>query len=299
LKFEEHVWGEDYYFEAAKSSIKIYLHLYDNPSINKEDDEPDYSKMTAAEKKKAKAVARKKAALAKKKEVAEKKKSEDKASENGGQKNAPKKGEKLSWVEEDPEGKDLLNKDPLEEARKLSSILSKHSPNRVGSWALQFDVAIRRKKGLMALQALCNMKRLDPKSPLLVTRLADFAMKMDSFKVEGPAKTVLTEESESLFSGKSLTDFVADLTKEARSDPLTSLPLRCVVTEVLVTTKAEDVWSAAKLIVDGGINSRGVSIESCRDALGSLKRLGKEASSFVDEWIKIVKEKYPLLNSFD
>ena len=298
LKFEEHVWGEDYYFEAAEGSIKIYLHLYDNPAISQEDKEPDYSKMTAAEKKKAKAIARKKAAQAKKKEEAEKKKIEEKASENGGQKNAAKKGEKLSWIEEDPVGKELLKKDHLEEARKLSSILSKHSPNRVGTWVLQYDVAIRRKKGMMALQALCNMKRLDPNSPYLVTRMADFASKMDTFEVEGTAKTVMTEEVTSLYDGRSLTEFVADVTKEARSDPLASLPFRCAVTEVLVTTNTEDAGSAAKLIVDGGINSRGVSVDSCRDALATLKGLGKEASSSVDQWIKVVSEKYPLLNSF-
>lgn len=299
LKFEDHVWGEEYYFEAAEGTIKIYLHLYDNPVNNQEVKDPDYSKMTAAERKKAKAIARKKAAQAKKKQEAEKKRNEEKASENGGQKNAPKKGEKLSLVEEDPEGKELLKRDPLEEASKFSAILSKHSPNRIGTWVLQYDVAIRRNKPLLALQALFNMKRLDSKSPFYVTRLTDFALRVDSYKLEeGPAKTVLTEESAALFSGKSATDFVSDVAKEARSDPLTSLPLRCAVAEVLVTTKLEDRASAAKLVVEGGIDSRGVTIESCRAALATLKGLGKEATSSAEEWTSIVKKRYPMIKNF-
>ena len=95
LKFEDNLWGEDYYFKAAEGTIQIYLNLHDNPSIMKESEEPDYSKMTASERKKAKAIARKKRAQAEKKE-AEKKKQLD-GSENGGRrKNAQqKKGAKM------------------------------------------------------------------------------------------------------------------------------------------------------------------------------------------------------------
>ena len=204
----------------------------------------------------------------------------------------------MSWIEEDPDGKEMLKKNYLEEARKLSSMLSMHSPNRVGTWVLHFDIAMRRNKGMMALQALCNMKRLDPKSPCLITRMADFALKKDSFKFEGTANDVFTAEVSAVYDGKSLSEFVADVTKEARRDPLASLPLRCAVAEVLVKTKTEDFDFASKLIVNGGIKSRGVSIDSCRDALATLKGLGKDASSSTDEWIKLVKEKYPLLTNF-
>ena len=69
LKFEDNLWSEDYYFSAASGIVKIYLHLYDNPATTKEDAEPDYSKMTAAERKKAKATARKKKKKAEKMEA--------------------------------------------------------------------------------------------------------------------------------------------------------------------------------------------------------------------------------------
>ena len=69
LRWENSLWGHDVYTSAAECIIKIYLSLFDNPpKIEVDNIEPDYSKMTAAERKKAKAQARKK-----------KKKAEDRA----------------------------------------------------------------------------------------------------------------------------------------------------------------------------------------------------------------------------
>ncbi|KAG7359972.1 NMDA receptor-regulated protein 1 [Nitzschia inconspicua] len=294
LKFEDNVWGEEYYFRAAKGTIQIYLHLHDNPSDSKKDTEPDYSKMSAAERKKAKAVARKKAAQAKKKEDA-KKKNDDTPAENGQQ---TKKGEKLSPVEEDPEGDDLLKKDPIEEAKNYSSILSKHCPKRIGTWVLQYDVAIRRKKPMMALQALIKMKMLDPSSPEFVIRLADFGSKLPSFQLDGAAKTVVTEETSLLFNGKSVAEYITALAKEARTDPKTSLPLRVAIAETLVKTKSEPVSSAATLIVEGGIESRCVSVDACRAALMTLNGFGGEASGLADQWISAVRARFPLIKDF-
>ncbi|EED94562.1 predicted protein, partial [Thalassiosira pseudonana CCMP1335] len=60
LKFEDDIWGLPYYGRASEEIIKIYLHLIDNPAKSQSDEEPDYSKMTPAERKKAKNIARKK-----------------------------------------------------------------------------------------------------------------------------------------------------------------------------------------------------------------------------------------------
>merc|ERR1712194_587890 len=169
-------WGEDYYFTAAEGISRIYLMLFDNPEITKQDEGPDYSKMTAAQRKKAKAIARKKRAQAEKKEAAAKKKKEQEAAENGDQKNAPKKGSKPSFIDEDPDGKELLKANPLEEAKKYSAILSKHCPKRLGTWALQYDVSIRRKKVMLALQAILRLKSLDSINAAYVSRIVDFAL---------------------------------------------------------------------------------------------------------------------------
>lgn len=152
LRYEDHVWGEEYYRRAAEGIIGIYLHLYDNPSISAGEQEPDYSKMTAAQKKKAKAVARKKKKAAEKKAAEAAEKQEQKgqdAKENG---NKAKKSQPEAEKDTDPDGKELLKKDPLEEANKYSAILAAHAPNQPSTWMLRYDVAIRRGKALIAMQ---------------------------------------------------------------------------------------------------------------------------------------------------
>jgi len=61
LDWEDHLWGQPFYRRAAEGTIRIYLMVHDDPSITAAyKEEPDYSGMSAAEKKKAKAIARKK-----------------------------------------------------------------------------------------------------------------------------------------------------------------------------------------------------------------------------------------------
>jgi ribosomal protein S17E len=296
LKFEDNLWGEDYYFTAAEGSIRIYLQLHDNPDMGNADAEPDYSKMTAAEKKKAKAISRKKKAQAEKE--AEKRKQEPENAENGGGHVLAQQKKGKSPVEEDAEGKDLLKKDPLEEAKKYSAILSKHCPNRLEAWVLQYDVAIRRKKLLLALQALIKMKSLEPNSAGYISRLVDFSVKLPSFQIEGAVGTVLTEESSKLLSGNTVAGYVTELACKARVDPTTPLPVRVAIAESLVVSKSESAATAAAIIVEGGIHSRGVCVESCRAALTALKGFGSEASESTKQWINVVKHRFHLAKEF-
>ncbi|KAI2513134.1 NMDA receptor-regulated protein 1 [Fragilaria crotonensis] len=67
LDWEDALWGQPYYRRAAEGTIRLYKTIYDDPSILADLQEPDYSEMSAAEKKKAKAVARKKKKAAEKK----------------------------------------------------------------------------------------------------------------------------------------------------------------------------------------------------------------------------------------
>jgi N-alpha-acetyltransferase 15/16, NatA auxiliary subunit len=119
LQWEDELWGQVYYRQAAEGTIRVYLSLYDDPTLVSHVMEPDYSTFSAAERKKAKAAARKKKKV-------------------GG--------------DDEMEGKDLLLKDSLEECRKLLSLLTKHAPKELSTWILQYDVSIRRGKHMMALQ---------------------------------------------------------------------------------------------------------------------------------------------------
>lgn len=168
LRFEDELLGEEYYGRAASGIIRIFLHLYDKPPDADEDEEPDYSNMNAAEKKKAKAVARKKKKAAEKKaaEDAERRKKLEEEStanlsaENGSKKKGVNKPGKIAVADADPEGLEFLKRDPLEEASKLAATLAMQAPKRFSTWMMQYDVAIRRRKGLLALQvSSCYLHR--------------------------------------------------------------------------------------------------------------------------------------------
>ena len=278
LRWEDNLWGEDYYFSAAEGIIRIYLHIADNPSVL-DYNEPDFSAMTAAERKKAKAIARKKKKVSEKKE-------EDSSNSKG----------KVSPVDEDSEGKELLKLDPLDEAKKYSSILSRHCPRRFGTWSLQYDVAIRRKKWLLALQALCKMESLDADDARYVSRLIDFSLTLESLLgLSDPAKTVLTEELPKRLKGESGKSFVAEAAKHIRCGNVVGLPYRVAIAEALVKTGLEDPEAAASLIVDGGLDIPGVSVDTSVAALESIKKLGCATKTSADRWIAVVQLRFPAL----
>ena len=149
LKFEDEIWGLPFYRHAAEEVIKIYLKIIDKPAQSTSEEEPDYSKMTPADRKKAKNIARKK------KKAQEKNGSNGIADEDNSANtadNGNKKVNKNHPVNQDQNGVELLALDPAEEAKKFASILVRHAPKIISSWALQYDISVRRGKMLVALQ---------------------------------------------------------------------------------------------------------------------------------------------------
>jgi ribonuclease PH len=96
-----------------------------------------------------------------------------------------------------------------------------------------------------------------------------------------------------------LVDFVLSAFEQTKRDPLTSLATRIEVAKALVKTKTASVSDAASLIVDAGLNGRGVTVSSCREALKTLKSFGDEAGNATAKWISIVTERFPLLRDFN
>jgi len=289
LRYEDVVYGHDFFCRAAEGIIRIYLHLYDNPA-NNDAEEPDYSKMSAAERKKAKAIARKKKKASEKKVEDRKAKGSD--AENGKANN--QKDGKNAVVDEDPLGTEYLKKDPLEEARKYSLMLSKYAPNRLQTWMLQYDVAMRRKKPMLAMQALYRARSLDPGSSELFVRTIEFAGKINEFDSStGAALIVLTDELPELLGNQSIGDFIDMTVSKILEDPLTDLPMRTAVVKVIAESKPGSLKDALLLITKGGIDSRKVTVETCLAALNLLKDLGVEAADSSKEWSQAVRNRFP------
>ena len=288
LRFEDELYGLNYYCRAAAGIIRIYLHLLDHPEED-ETKEPDYSTMTAAEKRKAKNVARQKKAAEKKAEEAKEK--NDAANKN------KQKGSKLATSDEDPMGKELLKKDALEEAAKFSGMLARYAPRNLETWILRYDVSIRRKKSLMALQALYKARAISPFSSELFSRIVDFCNYLDGLKNGSDlVRGVLDDETPPLLNKTSLSAFVKDAAQSIRQGSnreVDYLEYRCSVAQALVSSETCPVAEAASLILDGGAKCRGTDVEKCGRALEILKSFGEEASDATEQWIKCVKERFP------
>lgn len=291
LRWEENLWGHEFYGLAAQGIIQNYIQIVDTPPAADDGIEPDYSNMTSAERKKAKAIARKKKKAAEKKAI---KAVEQKATKETNTNNSKKTGKTAVIVDKDPNGEELLKLDPLEQAKKYVATLVKNAPNRFMTWILQYDVSIRRGKTLMALQALFKAKSIDATNSELFSRIVDFAQRQ--LPTEGgndAVKEVLLSEKNTLLGGKPINDVVSDAASNAKADPLTCLTMRIEVAKALVSVKLGSVTDACLIIINGGMNCRGVTIENCKKAIKCLDQFGEAAAGSKSKWLSLVKEKFP------
>ena len=147
-----------------------------------------------------------------------------------------------------------------------------------------------------SVQALFKARAVDPKSSDLLTRIVDFGIKVEKFKSgDCPAvvKEVIDAELPTLLNNhKSVADYVA----ATAADTMTNLPTRVAVANALMLVKKAFAEDAAKLILEGGLDGRGVNVETCRQALAALKSLG--ATDAVGKWTAAVMERFPLLKDF-
>ncbi|KAL0958131.1 hypothetical protein HGRIS_000299 [Hohenbuehelia grisea] len=194
LKWEDQLRSHPAYVIAALQASRIYVAVHDNPAVLTA--AAASVRLSDAEKK-----ARKKAKKAAQKVQDDKKPAagaDDVVTDNG-----PTK-------DEDPDGlKALGAPDGLERAAKLLQPLQTYASSNVDVWIVVYDVAVRRKKYLQAVQALNRAKALDEHHPELHVRLVDLKQRVSNLPQSPPAPIgpLLTSSLEALFP--------ADLTPEA------------------------------------------------------------------------------------
>lgn len=294
MRFEDVIYGQDFFSSAATGIVSIYLQLFDVPS-NNESEEPDYSTMDAAERKKAKAIARKKKKATEKKETDSKANAEEPVSQNGNQKASEKS--KLAAVDEDPLGLEFLKKDPLQEAKKYASMLVKYAPKIVNTWILQYEVAMRLKKPMLALQALFKARSLDSDSTDLFVRIIDFSSNATGSTFnDSPAAvgTVIAELTPVLLGHQSVESFILCAQDKILADPSIELPMRMAVAKAMVEKNMQKIQDAMKLITDGGIDARKVSVETCLSTQHFLESLGSDALDATVLWKDAVRKRFPM-----
>ena len=155
--------------------------------------------------------------------------------------------------------------DALDEAKKFSAMLTAYAPKRLETWVLRYDVAKRRNKTLLALQALHRARAIDPNSAELFVRIVDFAGRERTNGLSETVRSVIDEETLPLLGGGSDADvksFIDAASARIRNDPFTELPLRVAVANALLNENS--MYGSARTV---GMSCREkVSlIGSCRD----------------------------------
>jgi len=293
LRWEDALWGHDVYADAAEAIIHTYLGIFDHPPkpIEDETSEPDYSKMTPAERKKAKAQARKKKKKAEKKAEEEAKKAEEEA------KNTKSKGGEPPKVkDEDPDGKELLKLDPLEQAKKYTSTLVKNAPTRLSTWLCQYDVAVRRKKFFIALKALKKAKKIESyhNNGEVLSRMVNFAKLDIPSHSNADVQQIFESEKLALFDGKSLDAFISSVADGAK-DCRRKLTLKVAVAKAMTDTKIGTTKEACEIVTGNGLDTLGVTVGSCIKSIEYLKSLDDSDDYVIktrNEWIDLIKSRF-------
>ena len=137
-------------------------------------------------------------------------------------KEKPKKEDKKE-VDTDPNGTELLNKQPLEECLRYVDLLQKYNPALLKTHILAYDVYKAMETPLACLKALRNAAKIDPGAPELHPRMCEFfhGVEQGSIKLSAIAKEVCDElkKDTELLAGKSLRQYSDDYTASAGSAP--------------------------------------------------------------------------------
>ena len=314
LKLEDELLAHTYYLQAAHGIITSYLALLAQPKEEEGGGEADkYSGMTAAERKREKAKARKEAKKleteAAEKAEAEKKKAAAAAAEDGGEEKKggakkPAEGSK-GPVDDDPDGVKLAAKDPLAEAARVLVTLTRHAGKLVETHLLAYDVAVKRGKPLLALQALIKGQALQPQHPEVVVRTVDFLQTLQE-KTEGgwaaslhpTVATVIDAEKEGLLGGaKDLGEYVEGYVGKAKE--WASLVHVLAAARALARIQSGKMEKAVALVKEGvGGEGRGITVERLKEALVVVEKDLGAGPTAVAEVRKLCAARFPLAKAF-
>ncbi|KAG5716214.1 N-alpha-acetyltransferase 16, NatA auxiliary subunit [Termitomyces sp. T112] len=214
VKWEDQLRSHPAHVKAALSASRIYIKIHDDPSIATAI--TSSPQLTGAEKK-----AKKKAKKAAQKVQEEPKKGPTPSA------NEDKGLEPVQPKDDDPEGLKLIGvSDPLEQAFKLLQPLTTLVTDNIDVWTVVYDVAIRRKKYLQALQALNHARALNVEHPEVHVRSMHFRQTIDTLPEELPAPIgpLLKEVAQKVVpEGLSILTFNGQYLQRHISEPLAVL----------------------------------------------------------------------------
>lgn len=147
------------------------------------------------------------------------------------------------------------------------------------------------------------MKSVDPDSHKLFSRIVDFSQRLSN-KSAGEGGAAASEEVISDFSklmdGQSLSDFVNLSMDGVKNNPLSTLSMRVAVAKAMLSTNVGSSADAASLVLDSKLSVRGVTVESCQEAVAFMDSLDKagEGGGNKERMMMLIMTKYTFAKDF-
>ncbi len=289
LRMLDNLYSNKIYAVAVESAVKIYIHLFENPYKTEEELlEERLATMTLEDAKKERQKFRKRA-----------KKEEEVAKTTA---NAPSKDAQGRRIDPDPHGKLLLQTpSPLEEASKMVKKLIMGAPDRIKTYAIAYNVDIRRGKVLLALKHVHNAVRVGSrKSAIAHECLVDLALRvsLDEFKTLVELSNVIKEETDALLQGANVKQYHEEWKKENSGDFDIESAFICAKLDArLSDTNKNSIWK-------GFIDSLGAEMLSgsthaqCELILKELEDQIQVDSDVLDSYKKVCGATYPYSRKF-
>ncbi|WJX48860.1 N-alpha-acetyltransferase 16, NatA auxiliary subunit [Trifolium repens] len=251
LKFQDQLHSHAYFHKAAAGAIRSYIKLHDFPPKSTAEEDEHMSNLLPSQKKKMRQKQRKAEARAKKEAEEKNEELNSSAVSKSGKRN-------VKPVDSDPHGEKLLQvEDPLSEAVKYLKLLQKNSPDSLETHLLSFELYTRKRKVLLAFQAVKQLLRLDADHPDSHRCLIKF------FHQLGSMSTPVTESEKLIWSvleaerptisqlhGKSL----FDANNAFLDNHKDSLMHRAAFTEIIYILDSNRKSEAVKLIEESANN---------------------------------------------
>jgi len=295
LKMQEGLYAHKFYRRSAKDAIKVYIELFEMAArgekvgSGKDGEDDKEGEMSAAEKKKLK----------------HKKKREEEQAKKNAEGDKGKPGGKPKKVDEDPDGAELLKKDPMEEAGKLLKTLVTYAGEDAATHVLKYDVFSRQGKLLHCLQALIRLWTLSGQDAAHYKGLASlthfcFVQKIEGDGVNGAVREVIFEELAPVLGQESAFADINALRAAAGKvvDAATAKSATGTVTEVLALLKAlKHAGRDCATFLKSWKPAESFSLKEATKMLGYLSaECGKDSEAY-SGFLAACKKVFPLMES--
>lgn len=294
LRLENKLRYHQSYRKAAKVAIEIYLHLYDHPLKEGENEENGGQELLSpAELKKLKNKRRKK----ERKEA--QKKEKEKLDEQG--KQQPQKVKNPDIDQDGPKEEELVPdrlahpENPLEEAVKFLKPLQDFSSCYIETHVMAFEIYFRKGKLLLMLQSIKRGSAIDRQHPgfhMCQIKFLKFVQAQRFDDLQKPIREVLKKEMEILYK----TTNAALLNEQFLQAHCLSVPHQLSGARMMYYLDPSKSETAISIATNLSSEHKTATHKVCRDVLDSLRKgeLGKCPETIIEDYKEKCHKLFPL-----